>query len=356
MRRNGSGVARAREERLATMLSEANIEPAVIESVVDSGYYLRDWTNLSAAYVAVTDMMYGNKEFSSHFSPDKFVEYLRGAQPFSSLPSIRRTKVRCRSDIEAILSQHSRSRFASQGSLCFRGQPSEYKFKRSIPNPVRSDVDGFELSVMAGVYRQKGATYSFANEALERRTIERRLIEFDEPDISLGDYRSSYDAMRTEQHYATQTAGLDVTFDVETAIFFATHKFVWTEKEKARYERVSAPQHAGVIYCFRFTMPSVTKTEFLIRDFDFFKSHRPERIIRQNCGLPLIGPYERNVAVPDLDCIIELDATFSDMATLTPEYLFPSREEDAFYARLLELKKRFPDEMSNVVEYEWANG
>ena len=34
--------------------------------------------------------------------------------------------------------------------------------------------------------------------------------------------------------------------------------------------------------------------------------------------------------------------------------MFPSASEDMFYAKLLELKAQFPEELGSVVEYEWA--
>jgi hypothetical protein len=198
--------------------------------------------------------------------------------------------------------------------------------------------------------------YSFANEPVETRSFERFLPDLEPNGMDLGGFRFSYDAMRTEQHYASQTAGLDISFDVETALFFATHRFRQDEGELAYYEQVDAPHHAGVICCFRFLMPFVEKSRHLIQDTDFFKTFRAERVLRQACGLPLFDPYERNVAVTDIDCIIELEPDFEDASELTPEFLFPSAAEDPFYAKLLELKDDFPTELANVVEYRWARG
>src|SRR5262245_60004920 len=39
---------------------------------------------------------------------------------------------------------------------------------------------------------------------------------------------------------------------------------------------------------------------------------------------------------------------------LTPEYLLPSVSEDPFYAKLLELKTQYPEELSRVIEYAWS--
>jgi hypothetical protein len=165
----------------------------------------------------------------------------------------------------------------------------------------------------------------------------------------------AYDFMRVEQHYATQTRGLDLSFRIETAIFFATHAFKWDDSTgMACYEKIPRGEHCGVIYGFVFTHPPVKETQYFIRDFDFFKTNRPERVVRQNCALPLFDDSERNIAICDLDFIIDLDADFDGETPLTPEFMFPPASEDAFYAKLLELNRRFPLELENVVQDRWA--
>jgi hypothetical protein len=109
--------------------------------------------------------------------------------------------------------------------------------------------------------------------------------------------------MRVEQHYARQTPGLDLTFDIDSALFFATNRFKVGDDGLAYHERVPRGEHEGVIYLFRFGSPSVKRTEYLIREFDYFKTHQPLRILRQHCALPLFGQYERNIAVTDVDTV-----------------------------------------------------
>jgi hypothetical protein len=145
-----------------------------------------------------------------------------------------------------------------------------------------------------------------------------------------------------------------VAFDIETALFFATYRFINTSKQLADYEKIPTGQHSGVIYCFRFRDPPVKRTEYLIRKFDLFKTFPPARILKQNCGLPLIGPHERNIATTDIDCIIELDKAFDYDGRRTPEEMFPDVSRDRFYGRLLDIKDRHADLLSNVVEYKWA--
>jgi hypothetical protein len=122
----------------------------------------------------------------------------------------------------------------------------------------------------------------------------------------------------------------------------------------ASLNRVPRGAHKGVIYCFRFGSPTVKKSEFYVRTFDLFQTYQPARILRQHCGLPLIGDYERNIAVCDIDCILRLHPEFECDIIPRPEEMFPSVAEDAFYRRLLELKQKHSHELKEVVEYEWA--
>lgn len=55
---------------------------------------------------------------------------------------------------------------------------------------------------------------------------------------------------------------------------------------------------------FQVCLPSVKGTEFLIRDFEVCKKYIPTKILRQKCGLPILGLMERNIAICDIDCII----------------------------------------------------
>jgi hypothetical protein len=236
-----------------------------------------------------------------------------------------------------------------------RGQPREHRLRRAVPSPVRADVNGEEISILPGLYRQPpNELYSLTTPIEEVRTIEafRHDIETDSDDGLLGHFTADF--MRVEQHYARQTPGLDVTFDIETAIFFATNRFTHGPDNFARYEPVCRGAHEGVIYLFRFGSPSVRRTEYLIQDFDYFRTHQPLRVIRQACGLPYFGPYERNIAVTDVDTVIELEPDFDGTSALSAEHLFPNTEEDRFYGRLLSLKDRHPVALRDVVEYAWA--
>jgi hypothetical protein len=342
------------KERLVELLRERKVSEELIEKVVDSGYIIRTFGGFGAApWEAVSDSMYGNKGRSSCFDIDKFVDYILGNYNFPELPPFVEYTVKSHKEIEDILSEPRRQHYINEGRMSFRGQTSQYTFKRQIPNPVRSDKDGKEISIFPGVFRQNSDFYSFKTEQKEERSLSYLLDELEpnSPDIYL-DPSFAYDIMRVEQHYATQTTGLDISFNIETAIFFATYKFQFKSESRAYHSKIKKGDHKGVIYGFCFRDPPVKKTEFLINKFDLFKTYKPERILRQDCGLPLFSGYERNIAITDLDFIIHLDKDFDYKGEKTPSYMFPDVEEDTFYGKLLELKDKHPKLLKNIVEYE----
>ncbi|MGF6527638.1 hypothetical protein [Variovorax sp. PvP013] len=344
---------------LPEVLAAENVPTNLIDSVKDSGFYMRGWVDpfSGRTWQSVSDMMYGNKQFSSSFPTEEFIKYINGNYSFPALPPPRSYDVSSVAEIHEVLAEPRRAHHMSEGTFTFRGQPKEYKYKRKIPSPVRAGKDGREISILSGAYRQTDEFYSFARSCPERRSFEWLLAELEpnNPDVFL-DSQSAYDIMRTEQHYATQTSGLDLAFGLDTALFFATHRFKFDETDRAYYEAVPNGEHSGVIYCFRFRDPPVKRTQYLIKDFDLFKTYPPLRIIRQECGLPLIMPSERNIALTDVDCIINLTPEFSLPETfqMSREYMFPSVKEDGFYGRLLQLKDKEPDLLQDIVEYKWA--
>jgi hypothetical protein len=343
------------DQKLLEMLRGAGVAEPVVQNVVESGYYMRVWSDLmGGTYETVSDLMYGNKQFSSSFKFDAFLRYLDGDSSFDPAPPFMDFTVRSIEDINAVLANSHLQRYIADGSLTFRGQVREYRYRRSVPNPYRRAADGTELSILPGAFRQSGAEYRFSSEPPAAMSMDWLYHELEPNNLNVySDSHFAYDPMRVEQHYASQTTGLDLTFDINTALFFATHQFT-ISNGIATLNPIATGAHKGVIYLFRFTQPSVKKSEFLVESFDLFKTYPPERILRQNCGLPLIGDYERNIAICDIDCILRLHPEFECNTLRSPTEIFPSAAEDPFYRKLLELKGRFPEELDDVVEYAWA--
>jgi hypothetical protein len=345
-------VLEAFQAQLQAHLEEKGANPDAVRAALASGYYCRTFGFSGQTSVTVSDSMYGNKQFSSSFEIDAFVDYAMGVgNRFSVLPEFQTFVVKSRADVDRILSDPRRARYIKEGSMTFRGQPQQYFLKRMLPNPVRSNERGEELSILPGTYRQQNSPYSFDTEPIEQRItnfLPRRVFS------GQADTQFAYDPMRIEQHYATQTRGLDLTFDVDVALFFAMHIFRIGADQEAFYQSVSTGHHRGVVYAFRFLNPTVKRESFLIREFDLFRDHIPERVLRQNCGLPLFDDFERNIAITDLDCIFLLHPDYVSVSTLTAEHLFPPVAEDRFYAALLEQKDKYPKFLASIVEYAWA--
>ncbi len=343
------------ETELINILKQKNVADNLIDRVINSGYIIRHWTDFKTpeGYITVSDKMYGNKQFSSSFDVNKFIQYIEGKNVFEKLPDYRTYKAKNLSEIQEILNESPRNLYIENGQMSFRGQVKEYRFSRDIPNPVRSDNTGKELSILPGAYRDKPLGINSNPFRQEYSTVDLflRELEPNNPDILL-DSSFSYDIMRVEQHYAKQTEGLDISFDIDTALFFATNKLKWNEDGTAYHSRVEKGKHSGVLYCFVFRDPPVKKTKYLIQQFDLFKTYTPTRILRQNCGLPLFSEYDRNIAICDIDCIIYLDEDFEYENGLTPKYMFPDEKEDLFYGKLIELKKNKSHQLlENIVEY-----
>ncbi|EKJ7128770.1 hypothetical protein OGO72_000127 [Klebsiella pneumoniae] len=152
------------EQKFIEILRDKNIPEKLINDVIDSGYILRNFHDPFSGFQLwrVSDKMYGNKQHSSLFNIDDFVKYIQGDNVFEKLPSFTEITVKNYKDIESFLSEPRRRRYINEGRLSFRGQVSQYTYKRKIPNPVRADENGNEISIFPGLYRQKGDIYSFS--------------------------------------------------------------------------------------------------------------------------------------------------------------------------------------------------
>jgi hypothetical protein len=346
------------EIKLMHFLEYRGINEELINDVIDSGYFLRWSVNLNGeTIISVGDKLYGNKLISSNFEIEDFIKYIT-QQPvtFEHYP-FNTFNVKTYEEIIEILNKPERKRYMDSGRLSFRGQSNEYFIKRKIPNPIRKDFTGKEISILPGSFRKRKLDLEEDLPLIPKATSTLEyFMPFFVPKGTPYDIAHSYDFRRVEQHYCSQTDGLDITFDIQSAIYFATHKYQEIELGKATYNKIDKGDHKGVIYCFVFTDPPVKKTEYLIKDFDVFKINKPERILRQHCGLPLFNEYERNIALTDINCIIYLDSDFDYSDGFSYEYMFPKEKDDSFYCKLMEIKKmnmhpRLKKFLENIVEY-----
>jgi len=350
------------ENELIKELIENSVSENLIDKIISSGYILRSFVDpfSGKTYKMVSDKLYGTKQQSSSFQIKEFINYANGKDIIEKFRGFHTYEVKNIDEISEILNDSRRKKLIENGYMSFRGQSKEYKLTREIPNPFRGDSEGKEISILPGKYRQNGKFFKFEKKIIEAKfsffpdngfSISRYLRFLEPNNETFVDPHFSHDLMRVEQHYANQTEGLDIGFDISTALFFSTYKFNWRDDDSAFHTKIPKGEHEGVIYCFRFRDPPVKRSEFFINNFNFFQTFRPERIIRQNCGLPLIMDYEQNIAVCDIDCIIYLHNEFDYEQGKKPKEMFPDEHEDKFYSKLIELKNRFPDELKSVVRY-----
>jgi hypothetical protein len=168
---------------------------------------------------------------------------------------------------------------------------------------------------------------------------------------------SSEESTVLEQHYGMDTCGLDVTFDLSVAAFFACNQFVMADRERhlADYQLIAPGEHQGVIYCLVFEDPPLERTSDLVSKFELFDELPPTRPLRQSCALPYFHAEHFNEAATEVHSIFYIDKMFCSQDLPTKRHLFPAPADDPFYAALLELKHRDPKNFGQVVEYEFGN-
>jgi hypothetical protein len=376
------------QDELRRALGDRNLSPSAIQDAIDSGYFA--WRvgqyGSDVGRPGVMDSYYGNK-YSGLIELDRFVEYLRNGS-ITTLPS-RVKEYRVKSIREAISILNSRQHASCAGLMSFRGQTMDVKIKRSIPNPQAKDDNGNERMIVPSWWRRwidknpAERTSTPSDSPFSNSLFSAPLLYFDIPNwrehlLHSGrqdwgvdgiackvckemsareeglmlNAAASNEAPLLEQHYGMPTIGLDVTFDLSVAFFFASHKFVRHRGERASFEPVESGKHQGVVYCFVFEWPSVTETSFLIRDIKMFKHLTPLRPIRQRCGLPAFHIHEIGAAARDLDAIMYIDESFDLSGLPTMAKLFPSRKEDVFYGALLDARDQMPDIWGQIVDYE----
>lgn len=134
-----------------------------------------------------------------------------------------------------------------------------------------------------------------------------------------------------QQHYGLESPLLDLTSDIDIALFFAQNRLT-----NNLYEKADVKLNNSVIYAFLINndIDPFIDSELLMRDI---KALRP---LRQKCGI-LTGAtninkgfYSRFIAFKFV-----LTNNISYNSTYTQDYLFPSEEEDTFLSKLKQVEK-----------------
>lgn len=272
---------------------------------------------------------------------------------------------------------------SSRRALLFRGQTGHFRLSRGIDNSTFV-VDGFgEPSLIPSVWRRmlqatplaypefeglsnlewSRVIYSqFDMEDVERRqrainesggwvhTIA-EMEDCDDPvvsafgklrgDLLLGNPVELPVRLNTLlQHYGLDSPMLDLTDDVEVALFFATHRFRGPANA-AEYEFVGTNGGQSLLYVFGYDQREM-RPHFRDPALGQFNPLRPAR---QSCYVCTSNAYSINLAADFLLAIIKLDFDDAAPGPLTVAHLFPPPAEDCFLQALLD-KTLHPDRIT----------
>jgi FRG domain-containing protein len=274
--------------------------------------------------------------------------------------------VSTRSELESVVDR-VRENLADQPEIAawFRGQVREYLTDdlgteaeqgvcpwRSLRDPSLTPSLCRQLSGLRGSWREYasllvelGEYGTFLDDELDIPAFDLR-PPADRPDERLGaewgafafsvqwdtgevhDYQHAFRALQRMfffQHYGLPSTVLDITKDLDVALFFAQHRL-----ENGRYVPVGS-ESAGVLYVL-----------LLHAGLDHFMDSREIsehygllRPLRQKCGL-IAGAsmISRNHYARFVSLRVHLEGDI-EWAELTPEHLFPTTDEDDFLRQLL---------------------
>jgi FRG domain len=265
--------------------------------------------------------------------------------------------------------------------VLFRGQIESYAVRRPHPNPF-FQVPGYgEVSLLPSLWRRMIARRATARQnfrnlyaiewqrilqsTFDLKEIERRvesargagewihssqdLEDSDDPmlsklgrlqlDLAMGrDFNFATPLQTLLQHYGLLSPVLDLTSDLDVALFFATHRYQpGSDGELCSYTNVGTNGRQSVIYVIR-----ENKTEMEVHGRDrILEDLDPLRPKRQSCVVCRSGPDAMNLAADFLYGIIALD--FDDLPPIKYDVLdlFPGLNSDRFL-RALKANVRHP--------------
>lgn len=143
-------------------------------------------------------------------------------------------------------------------------------------------------------------------------------------------------ALGLAQHYGLPSVGLDLTDDLNVALWFAIYKATYSSKESVKAELVDDNSEA-TIFVFRCHPRSVYRYSDLVKGIG---AHRPDaqRAYFNYCGWGL----SKNQLALDLACAFRVDSSFAkELSDNYIRYLFPKMEDDEVLRVLLQIKDKY---------------
>lgn len=327
---------------------------------INSGY-------IATNYESIIDRCYGGKILSvdgvRRFNPSDFRENVNGGRREIS---ITRAK-----SAEEVFEAVEGIRNNSKRRLLFRGQTQNYSLKREVPNS-HFEVDGLgEISLFPSVWRKfESAHLGGIHEFLAPEQFFWKklfLSNFDQKEINkrikrlAGDevcywnafdledctdsYLQSYGQILADiqmgatfnlylnlatllQHYGLVSPVLDLTSDINVALFFATNSMINNGGKPDYYFR-GTNNRKSVLYIFDDVSEVATYRQERVA-----KYLKPLRPIKQSCVVVGSESHAMNLPADFLRHIIIFDFDIEKPFQLNAATLFPTSEEDLFLAAL----------------------
>ncbi len=362
-------------ELTRSKFSKIGLSDAETEALIASGYIMIREDTVIDRYYGGPKMSYDSR---TRFHIDHFLDVLKNGK--SHVPVVSAgSMLEVRKIVDGWQNKISKR-------LLFRGQTGSYPTVRKHPNPFFQFEHFGEVSLVPSLWREMLKTKpdhypSFAGlgpldwsaviyDQFDMPEIERRhkaLLDAGEWIYSAQDMADSDDPLLQEfgnvrldllvgydmaqpvrlntllQHYGLLSPLLDLTIDLNVALYFAGH----TGKPidgKYRYSFVGNNDRRSVLYVLY-----QDNTEMLEHDHArvIHKVHAL-RPIRQSCVVSQTGALALNLPADFLVGIIKLDFEHDGVRKYKTGDLFPSKEEDVFLSAMLR-KLRYPDRVSEVV-------
>lgn len=340
---------------LVFYLRREGIDEEVINSVVESGYILIS--------DKILDTYYGlNSACHPSIIIDKVKYYQSNGSWNKSSPSHYKTYVVNNINEIFQIVEDMKKRYKN---ILYRGATGHYTFKRGFPNPFYSDENDCEISLVPSFFRR------FSKNYMDRESPNLSLTSFDDPllyDLFYKDFNNNLELFKNKkinfeefycraeddretmwqedirkvdlctikQHYGFESNVLDVTYSIETALFFAFNRLVKIKDNYYDHILIDKTEYKNsVLYIL------IPQTDLLdIAEWEYQKINvnglECVRPIRQKCTSLPVDMDSMNRAASEVKVVIKFSKDFLLPDNIPKkEYLFPSAEEDPFYEYLL---------------------
>ncbi|TSK06590.1 MAG: FRG domain-containing protein [Geobacter sp.] len=341
--------------------AEIGLSDTEIEAFIRSGYVM-------AMGDVVIDRFYGGALLSSdsrtRIRVDNFINWYNNSR--GEIPVYHASSM---SDLQKQVDKWG-SKYRKP--LLFRGQTKQYLLQRERPNPCLQ-VPGYgEISLLPSLWRKMqlkhpDSFHDFENlstfewtavvsDMFDVDEIKRRIDKINSEGgwiYSAQDMEDCEDPLLKEygsicldmnyghsfnlatslctllQHYGLYSPVLDLTTDLDVALFFLSHRIEATGTSHS-YKFVGDNHRQSVLYVFRQDNTEMNEHAH----HRVMNKLKPLRPVRQSCVICKSAPFALNLAADFLVGIIEIDFDITTPGKYLPADLFPDRSEDNFLAAL----------------------